>query len=91
METTAWAMARAAQRWNLELPLEVGVNVFGHRDVSKSATACPGNLDMQSVVKRANEIITANPVTGPTPSHQVDVAAIAEHLDAISTILKASM
>lgn len=91
METTAWAMARAAQRWNFELPLEVGVNVFGHRDVSKSATACPGNLDMQSVVKRANEIINANPVTGPTPSHQVDVAAIAEHLDAISTILKASM
>lgn len=91
METTAWAMARAAQRWNIELPLEVGVNVFGHKDVSKSSTACPGNLDMRAVVKRANEIIDAHPVVDPSPEYQIDVAAIAEHLDAISIILKASI
>jgi hypothetical protein len=91
METTAWAMARAAQRWNIETPLEYGVNVFGHRDVSKTGTACPGALNIQAVVKRANEIMNANSVPSPTPSPQVDVAAIAEHLDAISTILKASM
>lgn len=56
-ETTAWAMARAAQRWGMELPLQYGVNVFGHRDVSKTSTACPGELDVQAVVNRANEIL----------------------------------
>ncbi len=56
-ETTAWAMARAAQRWNMELPLQYGINVFGHRDVAKTATACPGELDVQAVVNRANEIL----------------------------------
>lgn len=69
METTAWAMARAAVRWGIEQPLEYGVNVFGHRDVSKSSTACPGSLDMLKVIARANEIIKATPVKpGVTPT-----------------------
>lgn len=59
-ETTAWAMARAAERWGLELPLQYGINVFGHRDVSKFATACPGDLDVQAVVNRANEILSVS-------------------------------
>lgn len=74
-ETTAWAMARAAQRWNIELPLEHGVNVFGHKEVSKTSTACPGSLDIDAVVKRANEIIESHPV--PAPGPDVDVAKIA--------------
>lgn len=90
METTAWAMARAAQRWNIEAPLEYGINVFGHRDVSKSATACPGDLDMKAVVARANDILVKNPVR-PEPSTGMDLEAIAEHLDAISALLKAGM
>ena len=88
-ETTAHAMARAAQRWNFELPLEVGVNVFGHRDVSKSATACPGSLDIKAVVKRANEIIAASPVPTPQPpAAAVDLEGIADALDTISAILR---
>ena len=89
METVAYAMARAAQRWNIELPLEHGVNVFGHKDVSKSATSCPGATDVRKLVARANEIIAASPVTPPAPpAPSIDVLAIAEHLDAISAILK---
>ena len=90
METTAWAMARAAQRWNFELPLEYGVNVFGHRDVSKSATSCPGNLDMRAVVNRANEILAANPVKPapePTPQPSIDNVAIATSIDVITVEL----
>lgn len=87
METTAWAMARAAQRWNFEAPLEYGVNVFGHRDVSKSATACPGDLDMQAVIKRANEILITHPVLPPEPpappAPSVDIEMVAEHIDTI--------
>ena len=83
METTAWAMARVAQKWNFEMPLEYGINVFGHRDVSKSATACPGALDMQAVIKRANEIIVANPVPKPEPEVTLDTEKIADALDII--------
>lgn len=83
METTAWAMARAAQRWNIELPLEHGVNVFGHKEVSKTATACPGGLDIKAVVKRANEIIAANPVPSPEPEPDVDTAGIVSSIDTI--------
>jgi N-acetyl-anhydromuramyl-L-alanine amidase AmpD len=85
METTAWAMARTAQKWNFEMPLEYGINVFGHRDVSKSATACPGSLDMQAVIKRANEIIADNPVKKPEPEITLDTEKIADALDVIET------
>jgi hypothetical protein len=81
METTAWAMARAAQRWNIELPLEHGINVFGHKEVSKTPTACPGALDIKRVVARANEILAEAPAPGPQPS--VDTLAIAKHVDTI--------
>lgn len=77
-ETTAWAMARAAQRWGMELPLEHGVNVFGHKEVSKTATSCPGALDIDSVVKRANEIIAKYPVPAPEPTPSADFEAIAK-------------
>jgi hypothetical protein len=96
IETTAWAMARAAQRWNIDLPLEHGVNVFGHKEVSKSATACPGTLDVGAVVKRANDILVANPAPNPDEptfdaakvAAAVDV--IAEKFVEISDILKGS-
>jgi hypothetical protein len=95
METTAWAMARAAQRWNIELPLEHGINVFGHKEVSKSPTACPGGLDIAWMVERANQIIAQNPV--PTPGPDIDVLLIADavdvisdKLDEISTILRSA-
>lgn len=80
-------MARAAQRWNIELPLEYGVNVFGHKDVSKSTTSCPGSLDIKSVVNRANEIIKANPVPTPNPTGEIDLEAIAVAVDVINVEL----
>lgn len=81
-ETTAWAMARAAQRWGIELPLEHGVNVFGHKEVSKTATSCPGALDVDAVVKRANEIIAEYPVPAPKPV--ADFEAIAKLHDQLA-------
>lgn len=83
-ETTAWAMARAAQRWNMELPLEHGVNVFGHKEVSKTATSCPGALDVDAVVKRANEIIAKYPVPAPEPTPSADFEAIAKLHDQLA-------
>jgi hypothetical protein len=90
VETTAWAMARVAQRWNLELPLEYGVNVFGHRDVSKSSTSCPGSLDLRAVVARANEIIEKSPLPSPKPDMAIDIEGIAAALDSISVILRSA-
>jgi hypothetical protein len=83
-ETTAWAVARAALRWDLQLPLAVDVNVFGHRDVTKFATACPGELDMVWITKRANEIIEkAKPVDPvPTPPVSGDLEAAINELTA---------
>lgn len=83
-ETTAWAMARAAQRWGMELPLEHGVNVFGHKEVSKTAKSCPGALDVDSVVKRANEIIAKYPVPSPEPTPSADFEAIAKLHDQLA-------
>jgi hypothetical protein len=96
-ETVAHAMARACMRWNMAVELEYGINVFGHKDVSKSATACPGGLDVKKVVARANEIMTEykqsfNPDQGdgngevaPTPPKPgTDDIAIAEALDVIN-------
>lgn len=84
METTAWAMARAAQRWGIKLPLEHGINVFGHKEVSKTATSCPGALDVDAVVKRANEIITEYPVPSPEPTPSADFEAIAKLHDQLA-------
>ena len=96
-ETVAWAMARAAIKWEME-KLEYGINVFGHKDVSKSATACPGGLDVAAVVKRANEIIAqqnATPEPEPTPEpsdKDKQIAAVItevqEDLGKIVTILE---
>jgi hypothetical protein len=81
----------------MAVELEYGINVFGHKDVSKSATACPGGLDVKKVVARANEIMTEykqsfNPDQGggdgevpPTPPKpETDDIAIAEALDIIN-------
>jgi hypothetical protein len=97
-ETVAHAMARACMRWNMAVELEYGINVFGHKDVSKSATACPGGLDIKKVVARANEIMaeykknlnpdqtgnTGGIIPTPPPSPGTDDIAIAEALDIIN-------
>jgi hypothetical protein len=70
-ETVAWAMARAVRRWGIEEPLAYGINVFGHRDVSKSATACPGGLDVTAVVARVNDILASLATTPVTPEEPV--------------------
>jgi hypothetical protein len=88
-------------RWNMAVDLEYGINVFGHKDVSKSPTACPGSLDVKKVVARANEIMAEyknnlNPDQGedsgetptPPPTPQTDNIAIADAIDVINAKLE---
>ena len=81
-ETAAWGVARAAVNWGMRLPLEHGVNVFGHKEVSKSPTACPGQLDVDWITARANEIITAQHDNTPTPAP--DYSDLQKSLDGLS-------
>lgn len=85
-ETAAWLTARAAVRHGIELPLVHGINVFGHKEVSKLPTACPGLLDIKKIVARANEILATNPgeVVEPTP----DNSGIIERLARIEYLVK---
>ena len=99
IETTAQAMARASLRWNIG-PLEYGINVFGHKDVSKSATACPGSLDVKAVVARANAILEEYRIgklpaagEGADPEEpETDLTGVAKELavirDSIDNIIK---
>jgi hypothetical protein len=99
IETTAQAMARASLRWNMG-PLEYGINVFGHKDVSRSATACPGSLDVKAVVARANAIleeyrVNKLPAAGEETEPQepdTDLTGVAAELavirDSIDNIIK---
>lgn len=66
-ETAAWIAARSAVRHGIELPLEHGINVFGHKEVSKTATACPGELDIKWIVDRANEILAEGVIDDVEP------------------------
>lgn len=59
IETTAWLLARSYFLWEMTGGLEYGRNIFGHNDVSKTATACPGSTDIQAIIKRANSIISS--------------------------------
>lgn len=85
-ETAAWLTARAAVRHGIELPLVHGINVFGHKEVSKLPTACPGLLDIEKIVARANEILATNSgeVVEPTP----DNSGIVERLARIEYLVK---
>lgn len=91
-ETVAWAMARAVRRWGIEEPLMYGINVFGHKDVSKSATACPGGLNVASVVSRVNAILsTLDEVVIPETEVVVnsdDTIAIANALGSVQDNLE---
>lgn len=89
-ETVAWAMARASIRWKIGM-FEYGVNVFGHKDVSKTSTSCPGASDIKKIVARANEILVqfnagtvTPPVTPPTTPESPDLAGVAKELTTIS-------
>lgn len=75
-EATAWVVARTALRWGMRTPLEYMVNVFGHKDVSKSPTACPGDLDVGWIISRANDIMESyvsgeEPTVPDTPSDEL--------------------
>ena len=93
-ESAAWVLARDAMRYGFLLPLKVGVNVFGHKDVSKTATACPGLLDMQWITNRANEIIVAEqnqepaPEPAPEPTPQPGLDDIARAINRIGDTLE---
>ena len=68
------------------LPLTRGVNVFGHKDVSKTATACPGQLDQQWIVNRANEIILAMETKEPVPAP--DFSELTEAITGLSRLIQ---
>lgn len=57
LETAAWVTARAMIRRGWKTPIEKDVNAFGHGQVSKTPTSCPGDTDIAYIVKRANEIV----------------------------------
>jgi hypothetical protein len=86
-EAAAWVVARAALRWGWKLPLARMENVFGHSEVSKSATTCPGELDMVWITNRANEIIEAanNQETPPKP----DYSDLQESINGLTKIIQA--
>lgn len=90
-ETAAWALARGALRWNFLVPLERNVNVFGHKDVSKSPTGCPGDLDIDLIVRRANEIIkqATNPEVPVDPEVPVIPEIPTELTEAIHNLANA--
>lgn len=59
------------------LPLKVGVNLFGHKDVSKSPTYCPGKLHdrLQELADRVNSGhggSTPAPTPSPAPTPPSD-------------------
>jgi len=70
-ETAAWFYAQEALQWGWKLPLKVDETMFGHKDVSKSGTACPGLTDVAWITNRANEIIDAarNDTEPPAPDY----------------------
>lgn len=49
--------------------LEVGRNLFGHKDVSQKPTACPVQLSfrLQELADRVNAAVNGTPVPTPTP------------------------
>jgi ferredoxin len=62
-----------AQRHNL-LPLVVGQNLFGHKDVSDAATACPMALEprLQELAAKVNSgSNTPNPIPAPNVPDQI--------------------
>ena len=92
-ESVAWIVARSALRWGMQLPLQQGVNVLGHKDVSKTATSCPGQLDVGWIVGRANEIIDnlSHEQEPPTPDFSdlgKSLDALTKSIDELSVILK---
>lgn len=70
LETAAYVFARAMIRHGWTEPAELNVNVFGHEQVSKKATSCPGDTDLAYIVKRANEIITEHRTQKPEQTEQ---------------------
>lgn len=58
-------------------------NVIGHREINQYtgdsyATACPGSLDLDRVVRRANEILAGPTAPTPKPSQVEEVISKAE-------------
>lgn len=92
-EAAAWWAAGEALRWGMKLPLARLETVFGHREVSKSATSCPGEVNVDWITRRANEIIEAQLATTPVPEPDFDdltaaIGGLTKVLQAILDFLK---
>jgi len=79
-ETAAWFYARQALKWSWQLPVSSD-NLLGHKKVSKSPTACPGELDVEWVIARVNAIIEAHKAGGdvPAPDYSIIADALREN------------
>lgn len=84
-ETAAWYIAREALSWGMKYPLARGENVFGHKELSKSATACPGELDMDWITRRANDIIKASEESTPVP--KPDYSDLLESISGLTKVI----
>lgn len=63
-DTSAELVAEIAKRWKMG-KLEIGKNVFPHKHWV--ATACPGTLDMEYIVNKANQILQEKPQLDEKP------------------------
>lgn len=63
---------------NSLLPLRVGVNLFGHKDVSTNPTACPFALHgrLQEIANRVNNVAAGQSPTAPRKSNDVVAAEV---------------
>lgn len=57
LETAAYVSARAMIRRGWKVQLVLNVNEFGHGQVSKTSTSCPGETDLAYIERRTNEIL----------------------------------
>lgn len=85
-ETAAWGVARAAMHWGMQLPLRRQVNVFGHKEVSKFSTACPGELDMDWITNRANAIIESTQKEEEPPAP--DYSDLKKSIDGLAGLIQ---
>jgi hypothetical protein len=64
-ETSARLVAWICQRYGLPIVASTVRGECGHRDVSIVGTACPDSLDIDRIIRRANELVAPPPPAVP--------------------------
>ncbi|MFA5898140.1 MAG: CHAP domain-containing protein [Hyphomicrobium sp.] len=83
-EAVAWVMADEALKWGYKLPLAMNETALEHKVLSKSPTACPGDLDIAWIANRSNEIITASQSQEEPPAP--DYSGLEEKIDKLTSM-----